>query len=1090
MNYRFDRPKRMSIEPNEPLRPPILKSKRRFLPVYGRLKRKEKRRRLNTIAASVWSSRMRAQVDVDRAETALSSAVAGIEQLNALRAARQAERQSLQSQLLQAQQAQRDAELSLQDCTLYSSFSGQIARVLVVPGSVVAAGQGVATLQMMDPIKVEMEVSAEESRRLRNRQRLPVRIRLEDDTVREQPGIVYLVDPVADSQTRTFTVTLLMVNQRMSQQDNVNFELAATDQTWRLDFPFLPGAEAGKLYAPTQAIRQDDQGPFLWKVTNLTLNDALPADRLLAVEKMRVTVDPVRLPFLGTWVFNQVVVADSTFDPAANMIVGKLQTPTGDPDRWNGSQVIVEKNQGQWMLRPGDLVEVDISENNPQPGYFVSMDSIARSHGKSYLFLIDEATDPPVVRRTEIRIIDSPQPGFVAVAGGKHGRVHFARWSAVRHPRHSLPARCRTRPDRVGGETVMNLAAWAMRYRPVVLTLVIILTIWGGWTFFTMPRREDPEFTIRRCVVSTLWRGAPTVKVEELVTDKIEEALDSLEEVKQLKSTTINGRSTIYVELEDSVPLNDIQNAWDKIRAKVALVPMPDQNIRPIVNDDFGDMSVLLLAVYQQPMEGESVVDPEVRYSPRELEEYADTIRDTFRLLPGVAKVEKLGVNPEAIYIETDLGSWSKIDLTTRALRQLVASRNIVSSGGSINTDAGEFNLKPEGELDAVNEIESIAVGAVRSGAAINPVQLSDVGLSVRRAYVDPPRVICRFTDDQDSYPAVILSVTMSSGSNIVDVCETCIDRLQTLADVEQILPRDLAVAPVSQQSDNVKAKMSDVINNVIAAIVIVVIVVFLFVGARTSFVMAANIPIVVLISIAVIRWFGVDLEQVTLALIIIALGLLVDNAVQVCDQTRVNLIEGMRPREAAVKAAQVLMLPMLIGTLTTVAAFFPMLFSLSGPQAEYVYSLPVTLSTTLLASWLLAMTVCVILAAAFIGHRPVRRATGTAPLADVSVGTRFRLPAISQVASCCPARTACGPSRNIILRIYGWTADLAIRFKWLVFAASFALLLLSTQLPISSEFFPKDRRDQFVINVNCRKRLRLNRPMPWWPGWKRPSEN
>lgn len=369
--------------------------------------------------------------------------------------------------------------------------------------------------------------------------------------------------------------------------------------------------------------------------------------------------------------------------------------------------------------------------------------------------------------------------------------------------------------------------------------------------------------------------------------------------------------------------------------------------------------------------------------------------------------------------------------------------------------------------MDAVNEIESIAVGAVRSGAAINPVQLSDVGLTVRRAYVDPPRVICRFTDDRDSYPAVILSVTMSSGSNIVDVCEACIDRLQTLSEVEQILPRDLAVAPVSQQSDNVKAKMSDVINNVIAAIVIVVIVVFLFVGARTSFVMAANIPIVVLISIAVIRWFGVDLEQVTLASIIIALGLLVDNAVQVCDQTRVNLMDAMKPREAAVQAARVLMLPMLIGTLTTVAAFFPMLFSLSGPQAEYVYSLPVTLSTTLLSSWLLAMTVCVILAAAFI-RAPASANAPQAPLpwlmSRVERGfASLRSRKSRRVAP--PGRPA-GQRENIFLRIYGWTADLAIRFKWLVVAASFTLLLLSTQLPISSEFFPKDRRDQFVINV------------------------
>jgi hypothetical protein len=202
-------------------------------------------------------------------------------------------------------------------------------------------------------------------------------------------------------------VTLLMVNQRLSQRDESKSEFAATDQTWRLDFPFLPGAEAGKLYAPAQAIRTDESGSFLWKVTNLTLNDALPADRVLEVEKMRVTVNPTRLPFLGTWIFNQVEVADPTFDPAANMIVGKLHTPGSDPDRWNGSQIVVEKNQGQWILRPGDLVDVDISENNPEPGFFVSMDAIARSNGRSYLYLIDEQTSPPTVRQTEIQILDS-----------------------------------------------------------------------------------------------------------------------------------------------------------------------------------------------------------------------------------------------------------------------------------------------------------------------------------------------------------------------------------------------------------------------------------------------------------------------------------------------------------------------------------------------------------------------------------------------------------------------------------------------------------------------------------------------------------
>ena len=167
----------------------------------------------------------------------------------------------------------------------------------------------------------------------------------------------------------------------------------------------------------------------------------------------------------------------------------------------------------------------------------------------------------------------------------------------------------------------MNLAALAMRYRPVVVTLVTLLTLWGCWTYATIPRREDPEFTIRRCVVATPWPGASALKLEELVTEKLESALDGVQGVKELKSTTTEGLSIIYVELENSVAVRDIQNSWDKIRAKVARVPMPDPRIRPIVNDDFGEMSVLILGIYQKPLEGETTVRPDVRYTTRELEE-------------------------------------------------------------------------------------------------------------------------------------------------------------------------------------------------------------------------------------------------------------------------------------------------------------------------------------------------------------------------------------------------------------------------------------------------------------------------------------
>ncbi|GAB5402784.1 MAG: efflux RND transporter permease subunit [Aureliella sp.] len=635
----------------------------------------------------------------------------------------------------------------------------------------------------------------------------------------------------------------------------------------------------------------------------------------------------------------------------------------------------------------------------------------------------------------------------------------------------------------------MNLVVLSMRYRPVVLTFVGLMTVWGIITFFTMPRREDPEFTIRTCVVATRWPGAPALKVEELITDKLEETLDSLEEVDFLSSETINGQSTIFVNLTDDVPVQDIQNVWDKVRAKVELIQMPAPNIRPVVNDEFGDTTILLLGIYQTPLDGDTSSEPfknegydrieaEHHYSPRELEVYADVVRDAIRLLPGVAKVDKYGIQDEAIYIAADLGTWSQIDLTTGSLRQLVESRNIVTPGGSIDTGDGKFNVKPGGEFDALSEIELLSVAAVQSGASANQVSLTDIGLSVNREYVDPSEVICRFTEERGTFPAVMLGVTMKSGSNIIDICDSAMARVDRLVSVEQALPRDLTIRPVSNAADNVSAKIGDVISNVISAIVIVVVVVLLFVGLRTSLVMAANIPVVVLGSVALISGFGVQLEQISLASIIIALGLLVDNAVQVCDQTRTNIVAGMSPREAAVKGAKTLMFPMLSGTLTTVAAFLPMLFALKGGSAEYVYSLPVTLSTTLLLSWVFAMSICVVLAAAFI--RPPKNPNApSAPLPWLSaaIGRSFArkkkgaseerdeaAKATSTLAAGGQEGTAQG--ENVFLRVYDFTARLAIKYKWITVLSAIGLLIAALQLPVSTEFFPLDRRDQFYVSI------------------------
>lgn len=353
---------------------------------------------------SLLEKRAGSESDVDRDKANFENAAAQIKQLDAKKKAKEAEVESMRSSLLQAQQGLRDAQRDLEDCTLYSSFRGQISEVSVVPGSVVTSGQAVATLQMMDPIKVELEVSAEESRRLRKAERLPVIATLPDGTREVQDGYLYLIDPVADPLTRTFTITLLVLNRKLAQ--NADSDVTAfTDQSWRLDFQFLPGAEEGMLFVAEEALLKDDEGPYLWMLKNVTVDSGLPASGKLKVRKLRVELGERKLPFLGNWMFQQVIVDDPEFVPSKNMVAGRLTVKEGAPEDWNGDTLQVDSG-GQWMLRPGDLVKVNLSIGETEQGYFVPMDAIVRDDEKSFIFVVDGSDDATTAKRVPVRLAD------------------------------------------------------------------------------------------------------------------------------------------------------------------------------------------------------------------------------------------------------------------------------------------------------------------------------------------------------------------------------------------------------------------------------------------------------------------------------------------------------------------------------------------------------------------------------------------------------------------------------------------------------------------------------------------------------------
>jgi multidrug efflux pump subunit AcrB len=595
----------------------------------------------------------------------------------------------------------------------------------------------------------------------------------------------------------------------------------------------------------------------------------------------------------------------------------------------------------------------------------------------------------------------------------------------------------------------VSLSAFALRYKTVLVVLVALLMLWGLLSYNTMPRRENPEFVIRVCLVQTNWPGTPAERVEELITAPLEAEINTLDGLRWVRSQTVVGRSSIFVELDRPTVEEDVAQMWDQVRARVDRVAMPEPGIKPVVFDDFGDEAIMLLTLYQTPMPGQTEIREQDRYSFRDLEIFAERLQDELRIVDGIAKVDIAGVRREAIYVESDLATWSQLGLTTEQLGGLLEARNVLAPGGTIDTDQGRFSVKPSGDIDAVRELDAVVVGLTGEGATKTPVYIDNLGLNVVRGYEDPPAQIARHAEPGYAAPCVEVSMTMKDGSNVIATSALVKKRIRELREVTKIFPPDIAITPIIDAAETVDAKLKDFVGNVVGAIVIVIAVAYLIVGFRSSSVMAANIPIVIVGSLALITLFGVQLEQISLAAMIIALGMLVDNAVQICDQCRRLQSEGLPRFKAAVEGANQLSFPMFIATMTTVMAFFPMLLGLQGAQKEYVQSLPITISVVLLLSWVMAMTFCVLLAYWLI-RAPKDPEASLSPVVQ----------ALGWLRRGKPKRKKEGPS------LYYRLSLATLKGRWLVVVVSAGALVGTSMLPVASEFFPKDERDAFAVEV------------------------
>jgi multidrug efflux pump subunit AcrB len=573
----------------------------------------------------------------------------------------------------------------------------------------------------------------------------------------------------------------------------------------------------------------------------------------------------------------------------------------------------------------------------------------------------------------------------------------------------------------------MNLPRFALTHRSIIMAFVALFLAVGTFNFGTMSRREDPEITIRDALIITPWPGAPATRVEELITDPIEDVVVEIPEVVTVKSKSMVGLSVVQVTADDSVTATD--QVWDDVRAKVDSVrgQMPAGSAAPFVNSDFGDVYEIVLALYQTPLEDAG----EYTYSPRELEVMAERIEEEVELVDTVARVEFWGNQPERIYVEIDISDWAKLGITATELRDLFQARNIILPGGELDSADARYAINPTGEFTSIEQMHELVIGRVDGRL---PVQLGDLPVSIERRYEEPPRALTRITTPGISHQmAIIIGISMKSGRNLTEMSEA-VDRI--IGNLRaSMIPPDVALERVNDLPRQVDTRIVDFQFNLLQGVLIVLGVALITMGWRPALIMATAVPLSMTAAFAVVRFLGIELEQFSIASLIIVLGMVVDNAIVVSDNA-VRLIRQGTPKfEAAIKGAQDLAVPILTSTLTTIAVFLPML-TIAGDVGEYVASLPVVVATTLAVSYFVAMLVTPIMCVWLLkpGASEAQQGLRAARwLQRYDVGIHW-----------CLAR----PGKVVALAGAAFLAS---------------LLLLPV---IGSQFFPAGSRDQFFVKV------------------------
>jgi len=561
----------------------------------------------------------------------------------------------------------------------------------------------------------------------------------------------------------------------------------------------------------------------------------------------------------------------------------------------------------------------------------------------------------------------------------------------------------------------MNIAETTINNRVITTVLIVLAVVGGIISYQSMGRLEDPEFTIKDVLITTLYPGATAEEVEREVTDVIEQAAQQLGQTKEVVSESHVGFSIVTVTIKDKYDKFSMPQVKDELRRKItdAQGKLPPGAGTPVINDDYGDVYGVYIA-----FTGDN-------YSIAELYDFLKYLKRELLLVQDVKKVEIFGNIPEVVYVEMMREKMSQLDITQQQIYDALSSKNLVSDAGKVVVGTDYIPIQPSGEFTSVEQFGDLLI----NNDPNKLIYLRDVA-KITRGYKDPPVYIQRF----NSKPALALGISCVEGGNVVTMGDALAARFNEL---KSQAPAGIDSGIMALQSVSVTEAVNGFVINLIEAIIIVIIVLLIFMGLRSGLIIGGVLLITICATFIVMKSQGIMLERISLGALIIALGMLVDNAIVVTEGLMVKIHAGEDKIKSSNEVVGQTMFPLLGGTLVAIAAFGVIGLS-DDSTGEFCRSLFQVVAISLLLSWVTAITITPFLCTTFFHAKPKKEGEKTED-----------------------------PYGGVFFRVYKKFLSVCLRLRWLTVAVIIGLLALAVFgfKYVDKTFFPPSTRPQFMVN-------------------------